>query len=237
MTANYKLYKSNGSGTKKYYAKIHYDQVMTEEDIIDEMIKGSPFSKEVTQAILCRYHDIINDAARNGKQVVTRSACYGLDIKGVFNGPTDQFDASRHEVVANVQPGLDFKAVVSSGVPIEKGEPQQKLPELDVYTNLYNGSPDTELSTGHHARILGNRLWFDVNDPQQGLFIIPLSSTGILNVNDAVKVEEFTRVTSNEIVFRVPDDLFPGIYKLEVRVKYGKRNLYTGELEDVLTVI
>ena len=100
-----------------------------------------------------------------------------------------------------------------------------------------NGSPDTELAPGHNARILGNRLRFDLADPEQGLFIVPVDAAGLLNPGEAVKVEEFTRVTPKEITFRVPDTLSPGLYKLEVRAKYGKSGLRTDELEDVLTVI
>ena len=100
-----------------------------------------------------------------------------------------------------------------------------------------NGSPDTELAPGHNARILGNRLRFDLADPEQGLLIVPVDAVGLLNPGEAVKVEEFTRVTPKEITFRTPDTLSPGLYKLEVRAKYGKSGLRTGELEDVLTVI
>ena len=237
MTANYKLYKNNCNGSKKYHAKIQYNQVMTEEDIVDEMLKDSSFSKDITQAILARYHDIINDAARKGKQVVTRSARYGFSIKGDFDGPHDQFDASRHQVVANVQPGSDFKEVISCGVSLQKGEACKKLPELDVYSNIYNGLSDMELLPGYKARIFGNQLQFDGNDADQGLFIVPLDAAGTLNLNEAVKVEKFLRVTSKEITFCVPHNLLPGSYKLEVRVKYGESNLHIGELEEVLTVI
>ena len=100
-----------------------------------------------------------------------------------------------------------------------------------------NGSPDTELAPGHNARILGNRLRFDLADPEQGLFIVPVDDSGLANNSQAIAVEEFARIAPQKITFRVPDTLSPGLYKLEVRAKYGKSGLRTGELEDVLTVI
>ena len=239
MKSTYKLYKTGYSnGDKKYHAKVQHHQVVTDDDILDMMmVNGSPFTRSDTEAVINKYHDAINYAARNGAQVVTRSARYGFTIKGVFNGPQDQFDRSRHQIVANVQPGSEFKEIVEGGVTVEKEANHKKQPELDVYVNLYHGSPDTELTPGHNARILGNRLRFDLADPEQGLFIVPVDAVGLLNPGEAVKVEEFTRVTPKEITFRVPDTLSPGLYKLEVRAKYGKSGLRTGELEDVLTVI
>lgn len=238
MTAFYKLYKTGFSnGSNKYHAKVQYNQVMTEEDIIDlMMLNGSPFSKSDTQAVIEKYFDTINVAAQNGWQVVTRNALYGFTIKGVFTGPQDQLDPSRHQIVANVQAGQDFRKAVDQGVPIEKEVNYKKRPDLDGYLNLYNGAPDTELSPSHNGRIFGNRLRFDLDDPQQGLFIIPVDDNGVDNPGEAVRVEEFTRITPKELTFRVPDNLTPGLYKLEVRAKYGKSGLRTGELEDVLAV-
>ncbi|MCB9103328.1 MAG: hypothetical protein H6633_03670 [Anaerolineales bacterium] len=106
MSSSYKLYKSNYSNDdNQYYAKVQHHEVMTEEDIIDMMmLNGSPFSKADTQAIINKYHDTINIAARNGRQVVTRNVRYSFTIKGVFNGPQDQLDTHRHQIVANVLP-------------------------------------------------------------------------------------------------------------------------------------
>ncbi|MCB9105815.1 MAG: DUF4469 domain-containing protein [Anaerolineales bacterium] len=239
MSASYKICKTNfNSGDKKYHASVQYNEVMTDDDIIDMMmVNGSPITRADTQAVISKYHDTINLAASNGWQVVTRSARYGFTIKGVFTGPQDQFDRSRHKVVPLVQAGSGFKEVVESGIPMEKEATYKKQPELDVYVNLYNGSPDSELTPGHNARILGNRLRFDPADPEQGLFVVPIDAAGLLNLAEAVRVEEFTRVTPKEITFRVPDNLSPGLYKLRVQAKYGKSGLRTGELEDVLTVI
>lgn len=239
MSAYYKLYKTNFSnGAKKYHAMVQYNQVMSEDDIIElMMLNGSPFSKADTQAVIERYYDIINVAASNGWQVVTRNARYGFTIKGVFDSPQDQFDPSRHQIVAHVAPGSDFKQAVDRGVTVEKEANYKKRPELDVYVNLYNGSPDTELSPSHTARIFGNHLRFDLDDEEQGLFIVPIDENGIINNSEAVRVEEFTRITPKELTFRVPDNLTSGSYKLEVRAKYGKSGLRTGELEEVLTVV
>ena len=84
---------------------------------------------------------------------------------------------------------------------------------------------------------MGSLLNFDPTDAEQGLFIIPVDLEGLLNMSQAVKVEELTDITPKVLTFRVPDSLSSGFYMLEVRAKYGKSGLRTGKLEKVLQVV
>jgi hypothetical protein len=49
-------------------------------------------------------------------------------------------------------------------------------------------------------------------------------------------VEEIALLVERELIFRVPDDLPAGTYKIEVRRRFGKTRLSSGSLEDLLTV-
>ncbi|MCB0196020.1 MAG: DUF4469 domain-containing protein [Anaerolineae bacterium] len=239
MSATYTIHKTGYSnGEEKYHASVHYNQVMNEDDVIDLMLlNGSPFSRSDTQAILNKYYETINTAACNGWQVVTRNARYGVTIKGVFTGPHDKLDSRRHKVVPQVKPGLGFKKAVKKGVTMEKETTYKKQPELNEYINFYSSGSTAEMSPSHTARIVGNHLRFDPTDPEQGLFMIPVDATGVLQMQEAVKVEEFTDITPKMLTFRVSDTLTPGFYALEVRTKYGKSSLRSGRLDDVLQVV
>ncbi|MCB0208235.1 MAG: DUF4469 domain-containing protein, partial [Anaerolineae bacterium] len=137
---------------------------------------------------------------------------------------------------ANVLPGPDFKEAVENGVAITKEATYKKGPQLDGYVNLYKGASDAELSPSHNGHIYGNALRFDQADPEQGLFIVPVDDSGLANNSQAIAVEEFARIAPQKITFRVPDNVSPGRYKLEVRAKYRKSSLRTGQLENVLVV-
>jgi hypothetical protein len=50
-------------------------------------------------------------------------------------------------------------------------------------------------------------------------------------------VEDYSRITKGEITFRVPDDLPPGDYKLEVRALFGKQDVRTGTYKHTLQVL
>ncbi|MCB0166086.1 MAG: DUF4469 domain-containing protein [Anaerolineae bacterium] len=239
MSAEYQINKTGFSDdAENYHASVHYNEVMDEDDIIDMMmLNGSPFTRADTQAIINKYHETINIAARNGWQVNTRNVRYGVTIKGVFTGPQDRFDSSRHKIVPHVQPGLGYKEALQNGVTLAKKTSYKKRPELNEYANLYSGGSRSELTPGHNARLLGSRLNFDPTDADQGLFIVPVDAAGLLNMSGAVKVEEFTDITPKVLTFRVPDGLSPGFYTLEVRAKIGKSGLRVGRLEAVLTVV
>ena len=122
MSAEYQINKTGFSnGAENYHASVHYNEVMDDDDIIDMMmLNGSPFTRADTQAIINKYHETINMAARNGWQVNTRNVRYGVTIKGIFTGPQDRFDNSRHKIVPNVQAGSDFKEALQNGIPLAK---------------------------------------------------------------------------------------------------------------------
>ncbi|MCB0196985.1 MAG: DUF4469 domain-containing protein [Anaerolineae bacterium] len=242
MSAFYKLGKPRSNGnSKSYRAGVQYTKVLTEEDIIDMMIlEGSPCSKADTQAILEKYYTMINRAACNGWQVVTRNARYGFAIKGDFYSPHDEFDPKRHQIVARIQPGSDYKETVETGVNVKKLTNAKKRPDLDVYANLSVEAQDTELTPGRMACLFGHHLRFDPRDAEQGLFIVPHDDDAITAGSEQdVRVDEVVNITLRELTFIVPNHLQPGNYKLQVRAKYGKNGksvLRSGELHDILTV-
>jgi hypothetical protein len=102
---------------------------------------------------------------------------------------------------------------------------------VDRYTNLHNSDPNTVLSPTHMGRLKGDKLRFDPADPEQGLFLVPQA-----NGSDPIRVEDLARLTDREIIFRVPDAVPAGEYKIEVRRRFGQTRLASGMLEDLLTV-
>jgi hypothetical protein len=51
-----------------------------------------------------------------------------------------------------------------------------------------------------------------------------------------IRVEDVAQLTNRELIFRVPDDLAAGHYKVEVRCRFGKNSLRIGRLEEELMV-
>jgi hypothetical protein len=122
-------------------------------------------------------------------------------------------------------------------VSVEKERATLPRPRLDRHTNLHNSDPDTVLSPTYMSRLQGDKLRFDPADAEQGLFLVPQANgSGPLADPAPIRVEDIARLTNGEIIFRVPDDLAAGYYKVEVRRRFGQTSLRTGRLEEELTV-
>jgi hypothetical protein len=239
MPANYKLSKNNFNNEEDTYrALVKHVETLSQEDILDEMEwRSSSLTKADMLAFIEDHDRAILRALLKGKRVTTELVEYKLSVKGNFIDDEDQFDPARHKIVPKVLPGPALRREVSKVVQIEKQRPVKRQPSVDKFINMYNGQANTTLSPTHTARIVGSQLRFDPADPEQGLFLVPQTNgSGLLSDPTPIQVEEISRMTSGEIIFRVPDNLASGGYKLEVRARFGQSNIRTGAYEEVLTV-
>ena len=239
MPAYYKLIKNSfAQDVESYRAIVDHVETLGEDDILDEMEwRSSSLTRADMVAFAEDFERTILRTLLKGKRVATNLVIYKLSVKGNFNDSEDQFDPSRHRLAALVSPGPALRRENFKAVQVEKQRNVKRQPSIDIYTNMHNGEDNTTLSPTHTARILGAQLRFDPTDDKQGLFLVPQANgTGLLTDPTPIRVEEISRMTSGEIIFRVPDNLPAGDYKLEVRARYGKSNVRTGAYEELLTV-
>ncbi len=95
---------------------------------------------------------------------------------------------------------------------------------LNLETDVNN-----TLTLDGNARIRGNHLKFDKNDPEQGLFLI--DSKG-----KAQRVDRFTDIEPKELTFRVPKTLAKDTYQVEVRTALATKELRVGKLPKPVVV-
>ena len=200
----------------------------------------TPHSPRQTCGPFLESHEkTIIHALLQGKRVVTNLVHYKLSAKGIFTDENDQFDEDRHTLSASVSlgPGLR-QAINNKTVTLKRGQSVQPVPRLDSYTNLHNSDPNTVLTPTYNARLDGDKLRFDPADPEQGVFLIPMADeTGLLADRTPIRVTDYVQADSNRtIIFRVPDGLAPGAYKLELRRRCGKTRLATATLQNALVV-
>ena len=243
MKAKLNLSKSNYNteGEETYHAVIKHSDTLTQEDILDEMEwHDSTLTRTDIRAFLESHDRTIIRSLQKGKKVVTNLVHYQLTAKGVFVGENDQFDEDRHKVCASVSQGPGLRqAINNKTVTLERGRAVKPAPRVDSYTNLHNSDPNTVLSPTYMARLDGDKLRFDPADPEQGVFLTPMADeTGLLADRTPIRVADYAQAGSNRtIIFRTPDDLAPGAYKLEVRRRFGQTRLATGTLENMLVVV
>lgn len=233
----YKLYPNAlTNGADNYRATVEPYKSLNLEDIVNEMeFRHSSLTPADMLAMFEDFHRTIVKRLSEGDRINIDLLQFSLSIKGNFTGENDQFDPSRHKLVVRVNPSRDFQQTVTQRARFEKQTTETPAPELHQYYNLEGSEPHTVLTPTHMARIKGQRLSFDQSDPQQGLFITPVNGTG-QETNGDIRVERFSRATRGQLVFRVPDQLPAGHYRLEVRAIFGNNDLRTGTLRQVLEV-
>lgn len=232
MPISYKLYKNYLTEAEdKYSAKIEYLDTIYEEDIIDEMMSyNSAMTKADHLAVLENYHAAIRRKLLQGFRVLTRSAQFGLSIKGNFDNQGDGFDPSRHRVEPQVNISPELRHALTNQVPVEKQLALTPQPLLAQYLSLSNGHTPNTLIPGGMGKLIGQRLRYDPTDPTQGLFLIAADGSERRLPTDGV-------IQPSSIIFIIPADLASGAYRLEVRVRFNPEILSTGRLTDVLTLV
>jgi len=79
------------------------------------------------------------------------------------------------------------------------------------------------------GQAISHRLKFDAAEPAQGIFFVDA-------YGDEVRVQVVGHNMPGELMFKVPADLAPGTYRLEVRAASGDEQVRSGSLEAQLTV-
>ncbi|MCB9101032.1 MAG: DUF4469 domain-containing protein [Anaerolineales bacterium] len=233
----YKLLpKTFSNDDKSYRAAVEAYKSLSLEDIIQEMeFRHSSLTTADMVALFEDFSRTIVKRIIEGDRVNLDLFQLSLSIKGTFIDQDDQFDSSRHKVRVCISASRAFQRTVTQSVRVEKQLSELPTPKLEWFFNLEGSEPNTVLSPTHMARIKGERLAFDQNDPRQGLFIMPVNDSGQQS-NSEIRVDRFSQATRGQLVFRVPDGLAPGFYRLEVRAIFGTNNLRTGAFKDILEV-
>lgn len=222
-----------------YHAVIEHTETLTQEDILDEMEwHSSTLTKTDMLASFESRDRAVVRALLLGKRVVTDMIHYKLTAKGTFNEDGEPLNGSEGPIIcASVSPGPVLRREINNNtVTLERKPASKPRPRVDRYINLHNGDPNTVLSPTHMARLKGDKLRFDPADPEQGLFLLPQANGSPLADPTPIRVEDLARLTDKEIIFRVPDAVPAGTYKIEVRRRFGQTRLASAMLEDLLTV-
>ncbi|MCB0168533.1 MAG: DUF4469 domain-containing protein [Anaerolineae bacterium] len=232
----YKTYPNDFlDGEELYRASIVSGNTITLDELFETMsFHHSTLTVADMQAFHTVYKQAILRALLEGKRIQTDLMSFKLSMRGVFNGPEDYFDPKRHELVILIRPDSDFQDLVRLMANFEKQRAIKPQPELHKYINLRKGASNTVLSPSYNGRIEGYNLSFNEDDPQQGLFLI--ATSGHTNAGIEIRLEDLSLATSTKIIFRTPDDLIPGPYKVEMRAIFGKDKMRIGVLGTILQV-
>lgn len=186
-------------------------------------------STGVAKSDVIRVMDEIKIAMRyflaSGRSLNTSLINASFSISGVFTDEEDRFDASRHSLNLNIKPGLGLQDVTEK-VSLAKITVPAAVPVLNSFVDTETGTKNQQLTPGAPGKLSGQKLKFDAEDPQQGVFF--KQETG----NKTFKVEKYVECQPSKLIFKIPTGMAAGNYKVEVRKGTEK----TGQLPATLQV-
>ena len=146
-----------------------------------------------------------------------------MSISGVFDGATDCFDSSRHNVNINITPGTKLKETLAK-VKTQKVEAASTDPFVTEVKDIVSGKVNESLTKGGILQAAGSRLKFDNTDEAQGVFLVP--ETG-----NAVRCNIVAENKPARIMAMIPADITAGTYYLEIRSKLDSSGKATKNLK------
>ena len=218
-----------------YMAQVTDSQSYNLEKIIDKMIeRGSTLTKADITATMQIYTETICSLLEEGFQINTPLINTSMSISGVFDGATDSFDSSRHNVNINITPGTKLKETLAK-VKTQKVEAASTDPFVTEVKDIVSGKVNESLTKGGILQAVGARLKFDNSDEAQGVFLVP--ETG-----SAVRCGVVAENKPARVMAMIPADITAGTYYLEIRSKMdssGKatKNLKVGRFNKALTIM
>ena len=181
------------------------------DDVVDMMIaEGTGLTRPQAYAYFEKLIQIVEYYIEDGDRVVTPLFCVKPAISGVFNGPNDFFDPSRHSINIRTSSGLRLKELPSK-IKLEKTDVMQPIPILRSYFDGINKTVNTTAVSDGYGTIRGTNLRFDLDDNRLGVFFIPVE-----NPSEEIPMSGYLEILPSKLHFRIPV-LSPGVYKVIVR--------------------
>lgn len=230
MAINYALHENHlTTDPNDYNARVISGQTADMKALIDRMVdRGSTVVRADILSVLEDFNAAVESLVLEGRNVTTPLCNFAATVKGVFNGITDTYDSSRHQVLPTVSPGQRLRNAVAQRATVAKIEALRATPAPQDYVDVATGERNSVLSTGGMGQLLGHRLKFDAAQPEQGVFFRAADGT-------ETRVEMVGRNKPGDLMFMTPV-LAAGEYVLIVRAVFGETDLREGELPHLLTV-
>jgi len=213
-----------------YRAQVAGYETVSEDEIFDYITrKGSAIT---TAEVMANYREIIEaheHFLKQGYGINTEFIKVRPAIQGVFKDKEDVFDPARHQIKFRVKLGKYYNEAAQN-VKTEKVSPVNNAPLPEELIDIKSGTVNEILTPDEPATLKGQRMKFDPEDADQGIFFIAADDT-------ETRVTKIISEKTSEIIFMVPAGLAAGNYTLEVRVlPKGNKEVKKGMLTKKLTV-
>ena len=215
-----------------YYPQIQITGRAGKDELVERMVS---MGSTITRPDLLAAMDLLDEAALALIKEGYRVDLAGIvdlypRMQGVFNGPSDGFDKSRHTLSVGANPSPSFIARVRADVSVQKAETIIPAPLPLQYSDAATHESNGPLTPGNIGTLTGSRLKFDPAAADEGIYFLG-SGDG-----SETKVSVISINKPGQIVFLVPV-LPSGQYDLQVRARVNRsKDIRKGTLDATLIV-
>ncbi len=201
------------------------------EDVVKQMTgEGSILKETECVAVIMSFLKRIGVNLTEGIGFQSDYFSVGIEMSGVFTDEKDKFDADRHHIYPNLNPGKIWKENLSIVKP-EKVSAEESRPRPESIIDMKSKTSNLNISPGGMAEVNGLHLKVDETAADEGIFFISTNGGG------ETKVNYLYMNYPKSLQFEIPQSMVAGNYKIEVRNRaHGGKNLRIGTLEFTLQV-
>ena len=216
-----------------YYPQVQITGRAGQEELADRMLSlGSTVRKADILAVLSLLDEAAERLVLEGYRVDLAGV---VDIsprmQGVFDGPGDGFDKSRHTLGVTANPSPGFISRIRQDATVSKEEAVKPMPDPLEFRDAATGNNNGPVTKGNIGTLNGSRLKLDLAHPDEGIFFVASSGGAV------TKVETVSTNKPGQLVFLIPATLASGEYSVQVRTRFrDSAEIRTGNLDAVLSV-
>jgi len=199
---------------------------------MDDVVKGVAddnvgISESELLAVFRAERKVISQFLAEGYTVNTELFSLSPSLRGVFEDIRETYNPEKHKLHLNFMPSKALREVMNR-IALRKIS-QSPLPVLTVVEDVISQTTNQLITPGKVVRVFGDKLNFDPQDTEQGLFFIN-------SLGQAVRSQEYIELSSKKIYAGVPDGLKTDSYNLQLTTKTKAGELRSGKLPAVLSV-
>jgi hypothetical protein len=201
----------------KYFAEVSSGPTRHNSDIARRIVQTrSEYNYETILSIINLRDDVVREfLVERCERVQTKNFWYSQSVPGVWESLTAKFDPKIHTPSINVHPTEDFRNTLKK-VDVEVIGEKDSSALISTVTNGKNGKIDNTGIRNEYLILEGDKLKIFPDDD---------NSLGVYFVNAAGQrfrsTERLLDNTPMKVTPRVPADIEPGEYGLEIVTRYS----------------
>ena len=198
------------------------------DSLLHYMATDTALEETDMRAAVSRFRQALLFYLMRGEKVATPFGTFYLSARGTYlDGETPRVETRNLGVNFRPAPGLLNDLRTSTKVVMD-GTAGRKLPSVTSVINMEVPGVTNEGKAGQIIKMQGNRMSFDPNDEEVGVFLV---------ANDGVehRMLVYSRTGSSQVDFKVAK-VPVGTYTLEIRTRPTDRDVWVGLSRDPFTV-